>query len=456
MTVATEREIGQARARGLPGLAPMLLGVAVVTIDISLTSTALPAIAQGLGVEPATTIWIVNIYYLAVVASLLPLAALGEIAGHRRVFLGGLVAFAAGALVSGLADSLGWLMAGRALLGIGSAATSATTPALIRAIYPPERMGRGLGLYATVVGVSITAGPPVASAVLAAADWRWLYLQGAAMSALAAAICWRGLRETERSARDFDPVGAGLCAAMFACLLFAIAGAAHLGAGPAAAALVAAVVLFGLLRRREAGRAAPLLAADLFRVRLFALSSVTSILAFTVQGLAFVTLPFLLHFELGFSQIEVGLLLVPWPAALVVMSVLAPRLSEHVPTGLLGGLGLAVLAGGLALLTRLAPGDGAYEIGWRLLLCGVGFGFFQSPNMLAIMSSAPRERSGGAGGILATSRLLGQSVGAAAVALCLSRFPEDGASLALWAGSAVALLAAAVSLTRLAPGVRRS
>ena len=143
----------------------LFASVVVVTIDISMTSTALPAIADGLGVAPATTIWIVNIYYLAVVAALLPTAAMGEIFGHERVFTAGLAIFAAGALIAGLADSLEMLIFGRAVLGIGSAATSATTPALIRALYPPERMGRGLGLYATIVGVSITAGPTATSAI---------------------------------------------------------------------------------------------------------------------------------------------------------------------------------------------------------------------------------------------------------------------------------------------------
>ncbi|MDF2235166.1 MFS transporter [Albimonas sp. CAU 1670] len=444
--------VGASRRIALPVL---LVAVVVVTIDISMTSTALPAIAEGLGVAPATTIWIINIYYLAVVAALLPAAALGEIAGHHRVFTAGLAIFAAGALIAGLAPSLEVLIAGRAVLGVGSALTSATTPALIRALYPPEKMGRGLGLYATVVGVSITAGPTATSAILAVADWPWLFLQAAVTAGVCTLLCRRALPATERSARAFDPLAAVLCAAMFSFLLFAIAGAAHLGAGPALAALAAAAILAVALRRREAGRPAPLLAADLFRAPLFALSSATAIVAFSVQGLAFVVLPFLLHYELGYSQVQAGLLIIPWPAALVVMSVIAPRLAERTPPGLLGGFGLVTLAVGLWLVGTIPLGAGPVEIGWRLVVCGIGFGFFQSPNMLAIMSSAPRERSGGAGGILATSRLLGQSVGAAAVALCISVAPERGIHVALWLGVGAALVGAAVSLTRLIPGIRR-
>lgn len=214
----------------------VLTGVVVVTLDISLTSTAIPAIARDLGVSPGTTLWIVNIYYLAVVAGLLPLGALGEIRGHRRVFLGGLLVFAIGALACGLAAALPALMAGRAILGLGAAAVAATTPALIRNLYRPEQLNRGLGLYAMVVGLALAFGPTAASAVLAVGTWPWLYLTMAPIALAALAIALRKLPNTERSARTFDSPSALLCAGMFACILFAIAGVAHLGWKPVVAA----------------------------------------------------------------------------------------------------------------------------------------------------------------------------------------------------------------------------
>lgn len=136
----------------------VLVGVSITTIDISLTSTALPAIAARIGASAASTIWVVNAYYIAVVAALLPLAALGEIHGHRRIFLAGLTVYALGTAACGFSHSLPALMMARAVLGLGSAAVSATTPALIRAIFPPQRLGRGLGIYALVVGLAFTAG----------------------------------------------------------------------------------------------------------------------------------------------------------------------------------------------------------------------------------------------------------------------------------------------------------
>lgn len=436
-------------------LLAVMLGVVTVTLDISLTSTALPSIALGIGVPAPAIIWIVNVYYLAVIAALLPLAALGEIYGHRRVFIGGLVIFALGSLASGLAGTLETLMAGRAFLGIGSAAISATTPALIRSLYPPERLARGLGLYAMAVGIAFTIGPTAASGILAVVDWQWLFLQSVPVAGVALALAMKQLPATDMSSRRFDISSATLCAVMLASLLFGIAGMAHLGWKPVVAAFAASAIAAFLLHRRESGSAAPILAMDLFRIRLFSLSAVTAICAFAVQGLLVVVLPFLLTFELGYTQTEVGLLITPWSAALAFMTLIAAPLSNHIAPGLLGAVGLAILAAGLASLATMPEPVEHMDIVGRLVLCGVGFGFFQSPNMVALMASAPRERSGSAGGILATARLLGQAIGAAAVAFCLSRWPQGGVLTAIWFGVLLAVLGALISVLRLFPMIRQ-
>jgi len=440
----------------VPALIAVLLGVVIITLDISLTSTAIPAIAEGIGVSAASTIWIINVYYLAVVAALLPLAALGEIHGHRRIFFSGLGVFALGSLACGFAETLPALMAGRALLGLGSAAVSATTPALIRTLYPPARLSHGLGLYAMVVGIAFSVGPTAASSILAVAGWSWLFLPNVPIALLAVALALRGLPPTERNVRPFDAMSAALCAGMFACLLFSIAGMAHLGWRPVVlAAAVSAACAYGL-RRRESGRAAPILAFDLFRIPLFSLSSATAVCAFSIQGLIFVVLPFLFQFKLGYSQVETGFLITPWPATLAFMTLVAAPLSNRIAPGVLGSAGLLIIALALALLAMLPNGAGVYDISWRLVLCGVGFGLFQSPNMVALMSSAPRHRSGSAGGILAASRLLDQSMGAAAVAFCVSAWPAEGIKTAIWLGVALAIVGSGISLLRIAPFVRRA
>jgi DHA2 family multidrug resistance protein-like MFS transporter len=439
----------------LPAVLAVLVPVSLSTLDISLTNTALPAIAQDIGATSASSIWVVNAYYLVVVAALLPLAALGEIFGHRRVFIAGLVVFVAGSLAAGLASSLLTLAAARALLAIGAAAISAVTPALIRFIYPPHQLGRGLGIYALVVGVAFTTGPTIASAVLAVTNWPWLFLANVPLGLVAMGLTLRSLPATETNLRPFDGLSAVLCAALFALLLLGLSGLAHqVGWSWILSAWAAAFACGYALLRREAGQPAPILAVDLFRRPMFAMSSATSVCAFAVQGLAFVVLPFWLHTVLSFSQSQTGLLITPWPAALAVMAIIAAPLSDRYSPGLLGGGGLLILSGGLASLALMPLHPAPIDIIWRMALCGVGFGFFQAPNMKAIMASAPRERSGGASGIVATSRLLGQAFGAALVALCLSISPAEGAKVAIWVGCCIAVLGSLMSLSRLLPAVR--
>lgn len=321
----------------------VLLGVAIITWDISLTSTALPTIASGIGTDAASTIWIINSYYLAVVAALLPLAALGEIYGHRRIFFSGLLVFAVGSLACGLAQSLLTLATARVVLGLGAAAVAATTPALIRAIYPPQRLGRGLGSYALIVGMAIAVGPTAASAILSIATWHWLFLVNVPLALLAFGLSLKTLPNTERNIRPFDHFSALLCAGMFACLLFGIASVSHRSDWHHVAMAWAAAGGCGyVLLRRETHHPAPILAVDLFRIPLFALSSATSVCAFTVQGLVFVVLPFLFQFRLGYSAVEAGFLITPWPATLAAMTLIAAPLADKVPVALLGGAGLFV------------------------------------------------------------------------------------------------------------------
>lgn len=436
-------------------LVSVLLGVTISTCDISLTNTALPAIARDLGIDPAASIWVVNVYYLTVTASLLPLAALGEIHGHRRVFLAGLAMFAIGSLASGLAWSLPSLAVARAMLGVGAASISATTPALIRYIFPPDRLGRGLGIYAMVVGVAFTAGPTMASAILSFGGWPAIFLINVPLGLFAILLCLLGLPETGRNARRFDFAAAALCSGLFCFLLAGLSGLSHRMDWRLIAAswLTAAACGYGLLRR-ERGRPAPILAMDLFRIPLFSLSSATSVSAFAIQGLAFIALPFLLQLRFGYSQVEVGFLMTPWPATLAAMTFVAAPLSDRVSPGFLGGAGLLVVAAGLGCLAALPDSPSTLDVIWREVLCGIGFGFFQSPNMKALMSSVPMARSGGAGGILAASRLLGQSIGAALVAICMYLYGTPGLTGVLWLGAGLAILGSAFSFLRLLPAVR--
>jgi MFS transporter, DHA2 family, multidrug resistance protein len=162
-----------------------------------------------------------------------------------------------------------------------------------------------------------------------------------------------------------------------------------------------------------------------------------------------VSLPFFMEHSLGRSAVQTGLLMTPWPLMTAVLAPFAGRLADRYPAGVLGAIGLAVFSTGLASLALLPSHPSAANIVWRMAMCGMGFGLFQSPNNRAIINAAPRERSGGASGMLGTGRLLGQTVGAALVALIFGLTNQAGNGIALSIASGIALVAAVVSCVRL-------
>ena len=436
----------------------LMIGLALVCLDTAIVNVALPAIARDLHASPADSIWIVNAYQLAVLISLLPLASFGDIFGYRRVYRYGLLLYTGAALISATANSLEMLTLGRALQGLGAAGVMAVNTALVRYTYPRRQLGRGIALIAFVVSVSSAAGPSVAAAILAVASWPWLFAVNVPIGLLTLALSLRLLPFTPPSPHRFDLWSAGLSAVMFGLLITAINGLGHgQAAAPVAAEFAAALATGGILVRRQLAQAMPLLPVDLFRRPIFALSVTTSVCSFVAQGIAFVALPFYFHDVLGASAVTTGLYMTPWAAMTAIMAPIAGRLSDRYPAGILGGVGLAVLAAGFVLLALLPAHATTTEVLWRVGLCGLGFGFFQAPNARAIVASAPLERSGGAGAIQGTARLLGQSIGAALVALVFGLAQSrggHGAPTAIWLAAGFAGIAVLTSLTRLFDVVR--
>jgi DHA2 family multidrug resistance protein-like MFS transporter len=286
--------------------------------------------------------------------------------------------------------------------------------------------------------------------VLLVANWPWLFAINVPLGCFALFLAPRFLPATPRGRHRFDLPSALLNAGTFGLLIFGIGEGAH-SAGWAQTALVlgGALTLGVFLVRRQLRLSAPMLPVDLYRRPLFALSSVTSMCSFSAQGLSFVSLPFLFQTVLGHTAVQTGLLLTPWPLVTGLMAPVAGPLSDRYPPAILGGIGMIVLCSGLILMATMPAHPSDLAIVWRMMICGAGHGFFQSPNLKAIMSSAPRERSGGASGIVATSRLLGQSTGAALVALCFGISATHGPVLALVLAACFAGGAGMASFSRL-------
>ena len=430
------------------------LGITVAVLDGAIANVALPTISRELNASPAESIWIVNAYQLAIIISLLSLSYLGDMVGYRRVYQCGLVLFTATSLFCALSDSLGMLTFARVLQGFGAAALMSVNTALIRIIYPQRHLGRGMGINSLIVAVSVAAGPTVAAAVLSVASWQWLFLINIpiGMPALWLALRFLPANAQKSQGQRFDLLSGIMNALTFGLLLSLLSGFAQGVDGRLLLAELVGLLAVGtLFIRRQLTMSVPLLPVDLLRIPIFAMSLCTSVCSFCAQMLAMVSLPFMLQGVLQKSEVATGLLLTPWPLATMVMAPIAGRLIEKVHAGLLGAVGLAMFAGGLFALALLPAMPTDLDIIWRMMLCGAGFGLFQSPNNHTIISSAPRHRSGGASGMLGTARLLGQSSGAALVALLFNLFSTGGSHYALLLAGGFASLAMVFSALRIRP-----
>lgn len=427
----------------------IILAIVVTVLDSTIVNVALPSIARDFGASAAASIWVVNAYQLAILMLLLPLASLGEIVGYRRVSQTGIIVFTLASIACALAPSLLTLSIARAIQGVGAAGIMSVNAALVRFTYPQRSLGRAIGINAFAVATASAVGPTIAAGILAVAHWRWLFGINVPIGILALCLALWAWPASPRSSRALNYVGALLYAGAFGALLSGLESLAHHAATPLAVAQIALGVALGwLLTRHELPRAAPLLPFDLLRRPIFALSILTSVCSFMAQMTALVALPFEIQ-RLGHSAVETGLFITPWPVALAITAPIAGRLADRYPAGILGGLGLMVMATGLLLLAFFPATGTSFGFIWRMALCGLGFGFFQSPNNRTIMAAAPRERSGAAGGMLSAARLLGQTLGAAGVAIVFRVYLGAGSNIALCAAAALALTGSLVSLVRL-------
>ncbi|MGE0970078.1 MFS transporter [Klebsiella sp. WOUb02] len=426
----------------------IILGIAMAVLDGAIANVALPTIATDLNASPAASIWIVNAYQIAIVIALLPLSFLGDMFGYRRIYKIGLLVFTFTSLACALSHSLEMLTLARVAQGLGGAALMSVNTALIRLIFPKRFLGRGMGINSFVVAVSSAAGPTIAAAILSIASWQWLFLINIPLGIISLTLAIRYLPANSGRSRiaRFDLPSAIMNALTFGLLITALGGFAQGQSDRLVLAEAAATLVIGFFFiRRQLQMPVPLLPVDLLRIPLFSLSICTSVCSFCAQMLALVSLPFFLQATIGRSEVETGLLLTPWPLATMVMAPLAGYLIEKIHAGLLGAVGLAVMACGLFGLALLPSSPSDLDIIWRMALCGAGFGLFQSPNNHTIVSSAPSHRSGGASGMLGTARLLGQSTGAALVALLFNLQGNGGTHTALLLAGGLAVVAATVS-----------
>jgi len=435
-------------------VAAISLGTMLTIIDGAIATVALPTIARDLHVDNSSAVLVVTVYQLVLVMALLPFSALGDRIGLKRLYQGGQVVFTIATVLCFFAHSLGFLLVVRALQATGAAASLSVMAAMIRRVYPAKHLGRGLGLNNIMGSVSGALAPTAGGLILAIAPWPWVFATAAPFAVLSILLGRWALPDVPPRPGAYNLAGAMLNMATFGLVIAGLEALVHGNSPVVSGAIVLIGLIFGLIlvlhERREEF---PILPVDLLARPVLALSVTGAFIAFFASQMLTLSLPFRLQHGFGFAPSEVGAMIAPWPLTTMFVAPLAGSLSDRYPAGLLGGIGMVVATAALLLLAFLPAHPTYFDIAWRMSLCGAGFGLFLSPNARLIVGSAPRDRAASAGGLVSTTRLVGQTTGATGIAAMLALGVGATPVPALFAAG-LTVLACLFSISRLRPSIR--
>lgn len=427
-------------------IAAISFGTALLVLDGAIANVALPTIARDLGVTNAVVTNVVTVYQLVLVMLLLPFSSVGDRIGHRRLYQYGQGLFLVASALCLLAESLPVLLGLRALQALGAGMALSVSAAMLRQIYPANQLGSGMGVNSVIVASAAALAPTLGGFIVGHAAWQWVFA-AAAPFAIVSLLLGRALPDPVRRPHPPEWVSGIWSAATMLLLIGGLQLATHENAAIGAVLALAGLVSLLLLVRRERARSAPVVPVDLLARPVLGFSALGAIACFVAAGALMLSLPFRLEEAMGYAPQQVGVLLLPFPLTMLVVAPLAGWMSDRIAPTKLGVTGMAIAIAGLLLLAFMPDRPGDFGIGWRLALAAVGFGLFFAPNSRLLIGQAPRERTAAAGGLLSTSRLLGQTMAAVTVGILLA----SGAGLGpipLFVSCALAVVAALCSLAR--------
>ncbi|MBB5733258.1 DHA2 family multidrug resistance protein-like MFS transporter [Altererythrobacter atlanticus] len=421
-------------------------GTALLVLDGAIANVALPTIARELGVTEGAVTNVVTVYQLVLVMVLLPFSSVGDKIGHRRLYQYGQLLFMVASALCLFASNFLILLVLRALQAIGAGMALSVSAAMLRQIYPSRKLGTGMGVNSVIVASSSAVAPTLGGYIVGHAPWEWVFV-AAVPFAIVSLLLGRALPEPEPRAQPTQWISSLWSALTMLLVIGGLQLATHddalLGATIAALGMISAFMLV----RREWGRKAPVVPVDLLARPVLGLSALAAMTCFISAGSLMISLPFRLEGVLGYPPQEVGLLLLPFPLTMLVVAPVAGWMSDRIAPTKLGVTGMVIAIIGLLLLAFMPETRDPVGFAWRLSLTALGFGLFFAPNTRLIISRAPRDRAAAAGGLVSTSRLLGQTLAAVVVGILLAGSMGTGAT-PLFVACALAVVSALCSLAR--------
>ncbi len=462
-------------------LALTSVGAFMGPLDGSIVSVALPAMSPSLHLSFGAAMWVQAAYLLAMAVLLIPLGRLADQHGRVRFYLIGTAVFTAGSLLAALSMSAAWLIVARVVQGSGAALMVATSAAIVTAVFPPQERGKALGINVMAVYIGLTLGPPLGGILVDTLGWRWIFLINLPIGAIVLAWGWFMLPRSERveGAPRVDVAGAALLGTFLISLLVPLTFAPVWGwAAPLTTGLlilsVAALIGFVAVERRVKS---PVLDLDLLvHNRLFAAANLAALLNYMALYAISVLTAIFLQVVQGRSASLTGLLILSQPLLMAILSPFSGRLSDRIGSRVLATGGMVAIALGMVLLAAMPTSAPVWQVAGYLAIVGFGMAAFSAPNTSAIMGSVRRDQLSVASAFMGTMRTTGQALSVALLggiaasqlgrvgsrllfthgqgarsaglaAQAVSGFAE-GYRYAMLVGAVLALVGAAISLTR--------
>ena len=403
-------------AVGIRVLLSVGLGTFMSALDASVVNTVLPVIRADYHVPVEVIQWVSTTYLLIMGSLLLTFGRLGDLRGHKRVYLAGLVVFVPASVLCGISPSVEMLIASRVLQGIGAAIVVSTAPAILIGSVHPSRMGQALGLQAAMTSLGLALGPSLGGWLTDQWGWRTIFFMNVPVGVAAFAIGHRYIPEEKSPPlreETFDRVGALLFLAAFLALQVALNRGNDWGwlSAPTLGVFAGSTALGYLFLRQETTATSPMLHLALFRNRLFSFSVGSALVNYICMASVLFLVPFYLIQGRGFSAAKAGMVMTAQFLSMVVMAPISGRIADRIGSRVPATMGMAILAVGLFILSAMNGESPLHLTVLGLMLTGVGMAIFVTPNNSAMLGAAPPGRKGIASGVLATSRLLGMATG---------------------------------------------
>ena len=391
------------------------IGTFMTAIDTSVVNTVLPVIGQNFNQTLTVVEWVVTIYLLVLSGLLLSFGRLGDMRGHKTIYMTGFVIFMAGSFFSGAAPHVNFLIASRGLQALGAAMIASNSPAILTKSFPGEQRGQALGLQATMTYLGLTAGPSLGGWLASLLGWRVVFYINLPVGVITLWLSSRFIPSdtNHRAAEKFDFAGALTFIVGLGALLLGLNQGEEWGWSsiPILALLISAVIFLALFLYIEKHTQHPMLDLGLFGELSFSMTTASAVINYIGVYSSIFLMPYYLIQGRGFTAAQAGLILTAQPIIMAIIAPISGTLSDRIGTRFPAVIGMAILSVGLFALSRLEPGSSILSIMGALAIVGLGTGAFISPNNSALMGSAPKSRQGIAAGILATARNFGMVLG---------------------------------------------